>query len=277
MKKGRIGVQMYSLAPHKDPNFDAYECLAKLREIGYRCVEVSQVNMTEKNLKGFRRAIDELGFKIAATSVETAPNPMSLDGDLSNPKERKKMIEDARFLECDMFRIGAMPREARTDLAAAIDYAKQVDDLAWVLKEQGIDLYYHNHHFELCRYDGKFLLDILRDNTKQLGFELDTHWIHRGGVDPVKLIEQYAGRIRLLHLKDYRIASLEDQIDFRDIIQFAEVGAGTLDMPKCIEAGLRGGSEYFLVEQDDSYGKDIYDCLKISHDNLVKMGYGDWF
>ena len=62
-----------------------------------------------------------------------------------------------------------------------------------------------------------------------------------------------------------------------DIVEFAEVGAGTLDIPACIEAGLNGGAEYFLVEQDSSYGRDPFDCLKDSHDNLVKMGYESWF
>ena len=62
-----------------------------------------------------------------------------------------------------------------------------------------------------------------------------------------------------------------------NIVEFAEVGEGTLDIPACIEAGLNGGSEYFLVEQDMTYGRDPFDCLKTSHDNLVKMGYGDWF
>ena len=159
------------------------------------------------------------------------------------------------------------------------------------MAEHGIDLYYHNHHFEFARHGGKYLMDIIKENTSRLGFELDIHWIHRGGVDPIKFINQYAGRIRLLHLKDYRIAPMkEPDVDFNtkegmmaayaamnEIVQFAEVGEGTLDIPACIEAGLAGGSEYFLVEQDLSYGRDPFDCLKTSYDNLVKMGYGDWF
>ena len=28
---------------------------------------------------------------------------------------------------------------------------------------------------------------------------------------------------------------------------------------------------------DFCYGRDPFDALKISHDNLVKMGYGSWF
>ena len=291
-KKGLIGVQMSTIAPNKMPKFDAYESMARLADIGYKCIEISQVPMSQENVAGFRRAIDELGFNVAAVSAVTAANPMMPGCDMSNPDEMKKMIEDAKYLDCDMFRIGGMPLQARFSLQAAVDFAKQADDFACQLKEHGIDLYYHNHHFEFVRHGGKFLMDIIKENTKYLGFELDIHWIHRGGMDPVKFINQYAGRIRLLHLKDYRIAAMEmeENADFNtkegmmkayaamnNIVQFAEVGEGTLDIPACIEAGLNGGSEYFLVEQDLSYGRDPFDCLKTSHDNLVKMGYGDWF
>ncbi len=290
-KKGLIGVQMSTIAPNRMPKFDAYESMARLADIGYKCIEISQVPMTEANLKGFRRAIDELGFNVAATSAMTYAHHALPGCDMSNPDEMKKMIEDAKFLDCDMFRIGAMPVESRFSLQAAIDFAKEADDYACQLKEHGIDLYYHNHHFEFVRHGGKYLMDIIKENTQHLGFELDIHWIHRGGVDPVKFINQYAGRIRLLHLKDYRIAAMEEPKEdmnskegmmkayaaMNDIIQFAEVGEGSLDIPACIEAGLAGGSEYFLVEQDMTYGRDPFESLKISHDNLVKMGYGDWF
>ena len=290
-KKGLIGVQMSTIAPNKMPKFDAYESMARLADIGYKCIEISQVPMSEENVKGFRRAIDELGFNVAATSAVTAPSPYFPGSDMSNPDDMKKMIEDAKYLDCDMFRIGAMPMDARFSLQAAVDFAKQADDYACQLKEHGIDLYYHNHHFEFARHDGKFLMDIIKENTKHLGFELDIHWIYRGGMDPVTFINQYAGRIRLLHLKDYRIGHMampEEDINtpegmkkayaaINDIVQFAEVGEGTLNIPACIQAGLNGGSEYFLVEQDMTYGRDPFEALKISHDNLVKMGYGDWF
>ena len=292
MKKGLIGVQMSTIAPNKMPKFDAYESMARLADIGYKCVEISQVPMTKENVAGFRRAIDELGLNVAAVSATVKSNPMMPSEELCNPDDFKKMVDDAKYLNCDMMRIGAMPVESRFSLQAAIDFAKQADDYAAQLKEHGIDLYYHNHHFEFARHNGKFLMDIIKENTKYLGFELDIHWIHRGGMDPVKFINQYAGRIRLLHLKDYRIGHMqaEPDVDFNtregmmkvyasmnNIVEFAEVGEGTLDIPACIEAGLNGGSEYFLVEQDMTYGRDPFDSLKISHDNLVKMGYGDWF
>lgn len=103
-------------------------------------------------------------------------------------------------------------------------------------------------------------------------------------------IKKYAGSIRLLHLKDYRIAEVKMpdmstsdgmkkfmQAFFSEPVQFAEVGEGTLPTKACVEAGLAGGAEYFLVEQDDCYGRDPFDSLKISHDNLVRLGYESWF
>ena len=217
--KGLIGVQMSTIAPAKMPHFDAYESMGKLADIGYHCVEISQVPMTAENVAGFRKAIDELGLNVSSCTASTSPM------------------------------LPGMP--------------------------------------------GEFLLDIIRANAPALGFELDSHWIHRGGQDPVKFIKKYAGSIRLVHLKDYRIDEMpipEGGVDFTskegmmkfmsnftNIVQFAEVGEGTLDMPAIIQAGLEGGGEYFLVEQDDCYGRDPFDSLKISHDNLVKMGFGDWF
>ena len=42
-------------------------------------------------------------------------------------------------------------------------------------------------------------------------------------------------------------------------------------------AGAEDGSKYFMIEQDRCYGRTPYESLAISRDNLVKMGYGDWF
>ena len=125
-------------------------------------------------------------------------------------------------------------------------------------------------------------------NTTRIGFELDVHWIHRAGENPVTYIQQFAGRIKLLHLKDYRITfdssifadglSMEKIMTaFSSAVQFAEVGEGNLPMKEIIDTGLACGSEYFLVEQDDQYGRDPFDCLITSRDNLIALGYEDWF
>ena len=292
--KGLIGVQMSTIAPAKMPHFDAYESMAKLTDLGFHCIEISQVPMNAENIAGFRRSIDELGMNVSSCTASVAPMVPGMPGDfLCEPNGYKKLVDDCKALDCDMLRIGMLPMTCMGSYEKAVDFAHQAEECALKLKEDGIDLYYHNHHVEIVKYNGEYLLDIIRANAPHMGFELDTHWIHRGGENPVEFIKKYAGSIRLLHLKDYRIGEMkapEGGLDptnresmmkfmggFKDTVQFAEVGEGSLPIKACIEAGLAGGAEYFLIEQDDSYGRDPFDCLKTSHDNLVKLGFGDWF
>ncbi len=291
-KKGLIGVQMSTIAPAKMPSFEPFEVMGKLTDIGYHCAEISQVPMTKENVAGFRRAIDELNFNISSVTAAVAPMVPGMPGEyLCNEDDYKKMVADAKELDCDMMRIGMMPMNAIGNVEKCIDFAKQAEDYCLKLKEDGIDLYYHNHHIEFMKLEnGKYLLDVLRENAPHMGFELDTHWIHRGGENPVEFIKKYADSVRLLHLKDYKIANVEmpdmsngfdmkafGNAFFSQPVRFAELGAGSLPLKACIEAGLAGGAEYFLVEQDDSYGRDPFDCLKDSHDHLVSLGYADWF
>lgn len=285
MKKGLIGIQM-STIKDKIEELGAYGTLKACAELGYHCVEVSQIPMTPENVEGMRKASEEFGVKIAACSAALEPMVPGMPGEYL-VSDFDKIVADCKALNCDMLRIGMLPMTCMGSREKAIEFVKRADEMAARLKEHGIDLYYHNHHVEFVKYDGEYLLDIIKNTTKHMGFELDIHWIQRGGENPVEFIKKYAGRIRLLHLKDYRIGEVkmsEGEFNlekfmsaFNNIVEFAEVGEGSLPVKECIEAGLEGGSEYFLIEQDATYGRDAFESLKISRDNLIKLGYADWF
>ena len=280
-KKGKIGIQFSTVRPALE-TMGLYELLKACADLGYSCIEISQVPMTPENLDIFRRAREEFGMEVAAINATIdafRPGFECLE------THYDKIVADCRALDCNMLRIGSGPLFDLHSRQDVLDYCRKVDVYADRLKADGIDYYYHNHAFEFQRYEGEAILDTLRLNS-HIGFELDIHWIHTGGEDPVKVINRFAGRIRLLHLKDYRIVQPQvsmDEIRKQGInpqylaIQFAEIGEGTLDIPGCIQAGLAGGSEYFLIEQDRTYDRTPLESLKISRDNLVAMGYGDWF
>ena len=284
-KKGLIGIQMSTIKSKID-ELGAYGTLKACAELGYHCVEVSQIPMTPENVADMKRACDEFGIKIAALSAGLEPMMPGMPGEFLTT-DFDKIVADCKALDCDMLRIGMLPMNCMGSRDKALDFVKRADEMAARLKEHGIDLYYHNHHIEFTKYDGEYLLDIIKNNTQHMGFELDIHWIQRGGENPVEFIKKYSGRIRLLHLKDYRIGEVkmpEGPLDpktfmaaFTNVVEFAEVGEGTLPIKECIEAGLASGSEYFLIEQDTTYDRDPFDSLKISRDNLIKLGYEDWF
>jgi sugar phosphate isomerase/epimerase len=277
----RIGVQAMMLK-ESVAHAGVFETLRRVSDIGFHALEISQIPMTRENVAELDRARRELGMDIAALSAGLAPGPNdSLVDDFD------KIVADARTLDASMLRIGMLPFEAMRSLEAVLDFCDRTDALAQRLAGEGISLYYHNHHIEFAKYRGRHLLDIIADRAPHVGLELDVHWLQRGGLDPVAVIRRHAGRVAMVHLKDYRIGTLPESAfealssgdavgfmrDFVGVVQFAEVGEGNLDFTAIIEQSLASGAEYLLVEQDDLYGRSVFDALQTSHDNLVALGY----
>lgn len=282
-ERGLIGVQMMMLGG-KVRELGAYEVLKRLAGMGFHCIELSQIPMTPENVAEIRRACGEFEIRVAACSAALEPGGR---GGENLAEHFGKLTADCKALGCKLLRIGMMPIPYMGSRDEALAFTRRAEAAAERLAGEGIDLYYHNHHVEFTKYDGETLLELIRKNTRRLGFELDVHWIQRGGGNPVEVIRRFSGRVRLLHLKDYRVAPFRlpeggaGQGDFMTAftsnVQFAEIGEGTLPMKEIIEAGLQSGSEYFLIEQDDTYGADPFDCLAVSRDNLMAMGFGGWF
>lgn len=284
----KIGVQAMML---KDSfaEIGPFETLRKVSAIGYNAVEISQIPMTAGNVADLDRARTELGMDMAALSV-ALEKPVGRPGD-SLRDDFDKIVDDAKRLDSKLLRIGMLPFPAMKSIGAVVDFAKQANDYAERLQEQGIGLYYHNHHIEFAKFDGRYMLDIIADNSPSMGMEIDVHWVQRGGLDPVRTLEKYARRTAMVHLKDYRIGQMPVSsfglldtgdfagfmAEFKNVVQFAEVGEGNLDFPSIIPAAEAAGAQYMLVEQDELYGRTVWDVLQTSYDNLVAMGFSDRF
>lgn len=284
----KIGVQAMMLKGSFS-ELGAFETLRKVSAIGYNAVEISQIPMTPENVAELDRSRSELGMDIAALSV-AMETPKGMPAD-SLKDHFDKVVDDARRLDTKLLRIGMLPFPAMKSIHALVDFAKQANEYAERLQEQGISLYYHNHHVEFAKFDGKYMLDVIAENSPAMGMEIDVHWVQRGGLDPVRTLEKYAGRTAMVHLKDYRIGQMPEasfgllesgdfagfMAEFRNVVQFAEVGEGNLDFPAIIPAAEAAGARYMLVEQDELYGRTVWDALQTSYDNLTAMGHSNLF
>ncbi|APX32390.1 sugar phosphate isomerase [Brachybacterium sp. P6-10-X1] len=260
--------------------------LQRVRQTGFQVVEVSQIPMTEQNVAAMEEARESLGIEVAAISAKTSAPAGSEDLTLQDHFDLH--VEHARRLGTTMIRIGMMPLGAMASQEDFDAFAHEADEYARRLAEEGISLSYHNHHVEFAKLAGVTLLDQLRQKAPHLRYEIDCHWVQRGGRDPERTLADFTGVLDLVHLKDFRIvlppaaalagAAAGDRTAFgdfwaRDIVQFAEVGQGTLDWKPVIDQGIASGARHLLIEQDQTYGRDIFDALAMSREHLVSLGY----
>ena len=279
-----VGLQLMMLKDRINEK-GMYEVLREVRELDIDAVEVSQVEMTDELIDDLVRGRADFGVETAAMSASIAPggNGFALE------TEFDRAVEACRKTGSRFLRIGMMPFTAMTSKAATEEWAASVEPYAARLAEQGITLCYHNHHVDLIQFEGERIFDIVRRVAPSLLFEVDLHWVQRGGMAPLDMLEAYAGVCKLIHVKDFRVAPMPadaveklqaKELDMKDfygiflsLAQFAEVGQGNMNWPALLPAAQKAGAEYFLIEQDDTSGRDPIDSIRESREYLKSIGY----
>lgn len=279
-----LGVQMMMLKD-KVAEQGMWSVLERLGELDLQAVEVSQIPMSEENVAALERGTKELGIEVGAISVALEGGPTATGDNLEEHFD--KIVADAKRLGTKFARIGMMPFTAMVSKQACEEWAAKCQIGAERLAAEGITLCYHNHHVDLAKHDGERLFDIVRRVAPDVHFEVDLHWVMRGGMDPLDMLEEYSGVCKLIHVKDFRVVPLpQEAVDmitagnqsggfaaFLNIAQFAEVGQGNMNWPKLLPAALEAGAEYFFIEQDELYGRDAFDCIADSREYLKSIGY----
>lgn len=282
----RIGIQLMMLKEHVAEE-GILPVLQRVKDTGFDVVEVSQIPMTEENVAGMVAARQDLGIEYAAISAKTSAPAGSEE--LTLEKDFDLHVEHARRLGTSLIRIGMMPMSAMESQESFNAFAAEADGYARRMADAGLQLSYHNHHIEFAKLGGVTLLDQLREKAPHLRYEIDCHWVQRGGKDPERTLAEFDGILDLVHLKDYRIAMPPaevlaaaaggDRSTFSEywgggIVQFAEVGEGTLDWKRVIDQSIASGARYLLIEQDQTYGRDIFESLAMSREHLVSLDFG---
>lgn len=256
----KIGAQLYSVHDYTKTLEDFAETLKKIADIGYTSVQVSGTCAYEP--EWLRDELKKNGLTCDLTHVP-------FDKVIEDPK---KAVEDHKIFGCKYIGLGSMPGlwDSVNNQTNEQWYAfkeKAIPALE-VLKENGAYYMYHNHHMEYVPVNGKRAMDFLKDEfpADLMGFTLDTHWIKRGGEDPVEEYKRFKGRIPCVHYKDLVVMPDGEE-------RFAPVGHGTLDFEKIIQTSLDLGVEFAFVEQDKHYDdENAFENLKKSYDYLKSMG-----
>lgn len=121
-----------------------------------------------------------------------------------------------------------------------------------VLKDNGITLCYHAHGYEFQKHGNGTLLDYIFENTnpEYVSFEMDILWVYFGGGDPVKLLEKYGDRWKLMHLKDLKKGTPKDLTGLTPEENDVVIGTGELDIPAILKAAKKVGIKHYFIEDE---------------------------
>ncbi|MBE6667352.1 MAG: sugar phosphate isomerase/epimerase [Ruminococcaceae bacterium] len=252
----KIGAQLFTVRDFATNLEDFSETLKKIADIGYTTVQVS--GTCEFEAEWLRDELAKNGLSCVLT--HTKPDKM-LDDPL-------KVCRDHDIFGCRNIGLGMMQNTKSGMPSAYAEFLKKFTPVINAFKDNGHKFFYHNHHVEFERDENGILyLDrMCEDFSADLfGITFDTYWAQVGGVDPATYLSKLAGRVECIHLKDLAIISREQRM--------AVVGEGNINFDRVFEVAERVGVEYMLVEQDNCYGENPFDCLTRSYKYLKAQGF----
>jgi sugar phosphate isomerase/epimerase len=240
----RLGLQLYTVRDLMAK--DLAGTLRAVGQIGYK--EVETAGYFGHTAADVRKALDASGL--------TAPSAHISIEDLNGALPR--LLDEASVIGHKWLVVPSLPgrtadiyKQAGEQLAKAAEAARQA----------GVHIAYHNHDVDFRPLDGTNGMEILMTSSgPEVAVELDVYWIVKAGGVPLDFIAKHPGRVKMLHLKD---ASAAPELAMRN------VGAGTIDWPRLLQAAEQSGVEHCFVEHDSP--GDSLASAKASFEYLSKL------
>jgi sugar phosphate isomerase/epimerase len=223
------GLQLWTIRDALGADVDA--ALRAVADVGYREVELAGLaGLTPAAMHQHLRR-----YRLGAPSMHADYNELRRD--------RDSVLKEAATLGATYLVVPSIDLDQRR---TEDDWKRVCGTLGRVgraVRSNGVTLAYHNHDYEFVPYRGgaaPFDLLVRETDPGDLKLEVDVYWVARGGRDPVRCLQDNAGRVSLVHLKDLgRDGSA------------VELGAGVLAMEPIVRAALMAGAKHIFVEQDE--------------------------
>ena len=221
----KIGIQMYTIREALWQDFRGV--CRELAKLGCNGVELAFYfgGMEPEELAAFFR---ETGLRACGMHV--------YEKELHDPAS--KMWEYARALKVPYL-----------SLSMRGDFSECGDACIQMCRKAGSDAVANGTVFSYHNHDGEFfpLLDgsipydriMAQCDSALVKCEQDIYWIAKAKLNPVDYIRKYSQRLVQLHMKDMDAEG-----------GFTELGKGTIDLPRCLEAVAETPCRWLIYEQD---------------------------
>jgi sugar phosphate isomerase/epimerase len=257
------GLQLYTLRDLMSEDVEG--TLAEVAKAGYLNIEAAGYNQGTyygMEPEAFKALLDKYGL----VPVSSHQGSMNYENVLQEIADAKKV--GFKYLVIPVPPMGMFTYDRETNSigmkGGAVALTEAMNNLGKIAKENGVELLYHNHHFEFSTDDdGNHIYNYLVENTnpEYANFEMDLYWVRKAEAQPIDYFEKYPGRFKLWHVKD-----MDDQG------RFAPVGNGHIDFKSMVAKAKESGMEYYFVEQDQTFNETPLEAINISHKALKELG-----
>ena len=189
----KIGIQMYSVrnAFAKNP----VEAIRKVSDIGYKYIELANLNATKDcgcgfgvSAKELKKVADDCGCEIFSAHME----PLDA-GNIDRVLEYYSELGTKYIVS----------KQCNSTVDEVLKTCENYNYIGERCRKVGIQ---HLMHFGQTGYceDGEWAIDKVAKNTsvENLMFEVDTYWMLRSGFNPCNIIRKFSDRAALIHQKD---------------------------------------------------------------------------
>jgi sugar phosphate isomerase/epimerase len=237
--KGPIGLQLYSL--REQFKKDVPGTLDKVKAFGIKYAELATTyNVAPEK---FKQDLKERGIE-------------AVSGHYPFEKYRddvESIASEAKLLGLKYAGCAWIPHQGDFDEKTCREAAAVFNKAGEALARHGIKFFYHTHGYEFQPHEKGTLFDLLmaETNPKFVSFEMDVFWIVHPGQDPAKLLEKYAGRWELMHLKDMKKGTPTGLLTgHTEVTNDAALGAGQMDIAAILKAAKKAGVKWYFIEDE---------------------------
>lgn len=259
----KIAIQLYTLRDNMSQSVE--ETLAAVSKMGYDGVE-------------FAGLYGKTGEEMLALCKKYSLEPISAHISVADSEKPEVLSEYAKI----GIKYAVIPGTAKPDEENYREKIRMVGGICDVFAKCGFIPGYHNHSYELEReFEGERYLDLLFSANPDIKTELDFCWLKFGGGEPLDYINKYAGRVDIIHTKDFvsekygkTSRGIDARVPLDEGLDFDQrpVGDGVIDAEVIVSAAKKVGTEWLVVELDTPQrGMTALECAARSVENLKKL------
>ncbi len=215
----RVGSQLYGWGQYyqregKNLNDHLDEVFSALRDAGYDFAEgFLDVANPEANLR-FAERLRARGLRPVTLYTGARLHDEQAGEVVQRLLTAARACREAGFqvINCNPDPIGREKTEAelQRQVAALIELGRGLQAL-------GLKLGLHHHTPELANQAREFHYNFQHSPPELVGFNIDTHWMDRGGLPPLEALRTYGSRVVSWHLRQSRDGVWWEDLDTGDV------------------------------------------------------------